>query len=301
MNEKTKRALLVGAQNLALWQGTTGQSRELRLLQAERLGACCATAWQQGELSDPSALTLPTPSIPHEALVPDATPFAHAAGVEEQLAFCRGYLTVAPFPLCEKEAPLPPPPAAARVVFLDSYFAREALHALSPVLPHAIPVGAVSFTAAGEELASDRADFALLPIKDSAEGELTRVLDEIDRMELSITHTCEVPYQDEGRSVTMALLAKRYRPKSGKGEARITVSVLAEDGHTVTDLLFAALCCGISLRGITSRAVPYAGDAMALLATFSTQGGDLDLFRAYLAAGHPRAQITHVTTHLSLS
>ncbi len=301
MNEKTNRALLVGAQNLAVWQEAAGENRALRLLQAERLGAWYATAWQQGELLDPVSLTLPLPSIPHEALVPDATPFAHAVGVEEQLAFCRGYLSVAPFPLCEKEVPLPPPPAAARVVFLDSYFAREALHALSPVLPHAIPVGAVSFTAAGEELASDRADFALLPIEDSAEGALSRVLDEIDRMEFSITHTCEIPYQDEGRSVTMALLAKRYRPKSGKGEKLLTVSVLAEDGHTVTDLTNAALCCGMPLRRITSRAVPYARDAMALLATFSTEGGDLDLFRAYLAAGHPRAQITHVTTHLSLS
>ena len=301
MDEKLSRALTVCAQNLAVWQEATGENRELRLLQAEQLGAHVARAWVRGELRDASLLTRPLPTLPHTSLVPDATPFAHAMAVDEQLAFCRGYLSVDAFPLCEKEAELPTPPAAARVVFLDNYFAREALHALAPVLPHAIPVGAVSFTAAGEELASDHADFALLPIEDSVDGELTRVLEEIDRMEFILTHTCEVPYQDEGRSVTMALLAKRYRPKSGKGERRLTVSVLSEDGHTVTDLTTAALCCGMPLCRITSRPLPYTQTAMTLSVTFRADGGNVDLFRAYLAASFPHAQITHLTTHLSLS
>lgn len=301
MNETLIRALDVGANNLATWQAAAGENREQRLLQATQLGITLAKAFEGGALADPSALTLPLPQVPHSALVPDTDAFAHALGVEEQIALCRGYLSVAPFPLCEKEAELPPPPAAARVVFLDSYFAREALHALSPVLPHAIPVGAVSFTAAGEELASDRADFALLPVEDSAEGPLTRVLDEIDRMELSVTHTCEVPYQEEGRSMTMALLAKRYRPKHGRGETLVTVRAIADDPHTVTDLVTAALCCGLSLHRITSRALPYADDAMTLLATFKADGGNIALLGAYLAARYQRAQITNVTTHFSLS
>lgn len=301
MNEKANRALDVGAENLSAWQEAAGENRELRLLQAEQLGIALARSHQGKTLSDPSVLTLPLPKAPHSALVPNATLFSHVMGVEEQIALCRGYLSVAPFPLCEKEAELPLPPAAARVVFLDSYFAREALHALSPVLPHAIPVGAVSFTAAAEELANDHADFALLPVEDSAEGQLSRVLDEIDSMEFSITHTCEVPYQDESRSITMALLTKRYRPKRGTGETLVTVRAIADDPHTVTDLVSAAHCCGLSLHRITSRALPYADDAMALLATFKANGGDIALLRAYLAARHPRAQITNVTTHFSLS
>lgn len=300
MNEKTKRALDVGAENLAIWQEAAGENRELRLLQAERLGIALAGAWLEGSLTDLSLLTLPVPQVPHSALVPDAAPFAHTVGVEEQLALCRGFLSVAPFPLCEKEAALPLPPAAARVVFLDSHFAREALRALSPVLPHAIPVAASSFATVGEELASDRADFALLPIEDSTEGVLSRVLDEIDRMEFSITHTCEIPYQDEGRSITMALLTKHYRPKRGGGETLLTVSITAENAHTLTDLTTAALCCGMPLHRITSRPLPYAADT-ALLATFLADGGDIALLRAYLAAAHPRAQITHVTTHTHLS
>ncbi len=299
MNENTNRMLEIAAKNLALWQKSAGENRELRLLQAQRLGAHCAAAWQEDELTDPSVLTLPSPVLPHSPLVANGAPLSHAMGVEEQIAFCRGYLSVAPFPLCEKETPLPPPPPAARVVFPDSYFAREALHALSPVLPHAIPMGAASFAAVCEELASDRADFALLPIEDSAEGELSRVLDEIDRMEFSITHTCEIPYRDENRSVTMALLAKRYRAKDGKGEKLLTVSILSEDAYTITDLTNAALCCGMPLRRITSRSVPYAKDGALLIATFVVDDGDVALFSAYLAARYPRAQITGTSTHLS--
>lgn len=300
MNEQIDRTLTVAAQNLAAWQHAAAENRELRLLQAEQLGASIARAFLAGALSDPDVLTLQTPVLAHVPPVSNAAALAHAMGVEEQLAFCRGYLTVAPFPLCEGEQPLPPPPAAPRVAFSDSYFSREALHELSHVLPHAIPLVAPSFASVCEELAGERSDFALLPVEDSVTGALAHILEEIDRMEFVISHTCEVPYPDENRSVTIALLSKRYRPRSGKGERLLDVSVLAEDEHTLPDLLSAALGCSMPLRRITSRSVPYGTSGVMLLPTFSASNGDVALFRAYLAAKHPRAQITGLRTHITI-
>ncbi len=288
----------IAKENLALWQAAAVENRELRLLQARTLGDQCATAWKAGILTDESALVLPTPALPDSPLVSSPTRFSHVLAIEEQLAFCAAFLAVAPFPLCEKSAVLPPPPAAARVAFSDSFFAREALHALSRVLPHARPLTAPSFLAACEALADNRADFALLPVEDSAEGTLSHVLGEIERMELDITLTCDIPYPDEGRSVTMALLAKHYAPKEVKGDHLITLRILQEDAHTLTDLCEAAACCGLTLHRITSRQAPYGDGGVICSPTFKADAGDVSLFEAYLAARHPRAEITARYVHI---
>ena len=288
----------IAKENIALWQEAAGENRELRLLQARKWGEQCAILWQQGELSDEAELVLPTPTLQQSDLVSPAARFARTLVIEEQLAFCEAFLAVAPFPLCEEKVMLPPPPAAARVAFCDSHFAREALRAFSHLLPHARPLTAPSFLATCETLSDDRADFALLPIEDSAEGALLHVLEEIDRMELHVTHTCDIPYPDDGRSVTMALIAKRYEPKDVKGDHLISLRILQEDEHTLPDLCDAALCCGLTLHRITSRQAPYGDIGVVYSPTFKTDKGNVALFEAYLAAKHPRAEITGRYVHI---
>ena len=214
------------------------------------------------------------------------------------MAFCRGFMSVRPFPLGEELPTLSPPPASARVAVSDSPFSRAALHTFSSVLPHARPLVAPSFTAVCEELASDRADFALLPLEDSHEGKLSGLLDEIDRFEFHVTHTCDVPYPDGGRSVTIALLTKRFAPRKGNGEELLACSVLEQDENTLLDVLAAARCCGLSLRRVASRPAPYGEDGAIYLPTFRTEGGDATLFAAFLAVRYPRARITGRYTHL---
>lgn len=289
----------IATENLALWQQSATENRELRLLQAAQHGAQCATAWKAGTLRDETALVLPPATSEQSPLVSPPDRFAHLLAIEEQLAFCAAFIAITPFPLCEEKTVLPPPPAAPRVAFCDSHFARVALHSLSRVLPHARPLTAHSFLATCEALADDRADFALLPIEDSTEGALTHVLEEIDRMELHVTHTCDVPYPDEGRSVTMALLTHRYTPKDTKGKHRVSLRVLQEDAHTLPDLCEAAACCGFTLHRIISRQAPYGDSGVILVPTFETDAGDVSLFEAYLAAKHPRAEITGRYVHIT--
>ena len=288
----------IAKENIALWQEAAGENRKLRLLQASKWGEQCAILWQQGALTDETTLVLPTPALPESDLVSPPVRFAQLLAMEEQLAFCKAFLSIAPFPLCEEKTALPPPPAAARVAFCDSHFARGALRTFSHILPHARPLTAPSFFATCETLSDNRADFALLPIEDSAEGALLHVLEEIDRMELHVTHTCEIPYPDDGRSVTMALIAKRYEPKDVSGEHLISLRILQEEDHTLPDLCDAALCCGLLLHRVTSRQAPYGDTGVIYSPTFKTDKGDVALFEAYLAVKHPRAEITGRYVHV---
>lgn len=287
----------VAAHNLTVWQNAASENRELRLLQAEALGEYRANTLA-GEDANADMLFVPSPELSSSALVPPADFFAHALSLEEQLAFCRGFLRVRPLPFGEEPPKLSPAPASARVAFSDSAFSRAALRVFSSVLPHARPLVAPSFTAVCEELASDRADFALLPLEDSHEGKLFGLLDEIDRFEFHITHTTDVPYPDGGRSVTIALLTKRFAPSEAKGERLLCCSVLEEDENTLLDILMAARCCGLSLRRIDSRPAPYGEDGVIYLPTFRAENGEVTLFTAFLSVRHPRARITARYTHL---
>ena len=295
-----KSAYRIAAENLALWQTAAAENRELRLLQALQLGYEKGEQWRAGATQNSADLATPVHALPTPTLVSPPDQFAQFMSMEEQLFFCKGFLQAFPYPLREEEPPLPPPPAAPRVVFLESAFAREALHAFQRIIPHARPITAPSFFAVCEELASDRADFALLPLQDSEEGRLAKLCEEIDRFELRVTHSCEIPYPEQGRAVTMALVAKRYAPASPtEGERLLSCTVLEEDGQTLPDILNAALCCGLTLRGIDARPAPYGENGLLYFPVFRSDKGEERLFEAYLTIRHPRAHVTGTHIHLT--
>lgn len=293
-------AVQIAKENLTLWHETASENRELRLLQATELGRLQGEAWRSGGHEEgAAALSMPWPALENSPLVSSPDAFARALGTEEQIAFCRGFMTAYPLPLFEEEPSLPSPPASPRVAMMDSVFGREALRALAALLPHARPLFAHSFGGVCEALADDRADFALLPMEDSHEGRLSRLAEEADRFELHVTHTCNIPYPDEGRSVTMALLAKRYTPRGRvTGERMLSCSILEEDTHTLPDLLYAAVCCGLSLHRVDASPAPWGEGGVVYLPVFRTSGGDPALFLTYLAIRHPRARITGRYLHV---
>ena len=118
----------VAADNLTLWRENAAQSRELRALQAMRLGA---EALSQEDV-EKSILSLWPKKQSRGAP-------ARLGEIEEQLAFLQGLLQSHPHEAVWKTLALPalsPPPAAPRVVFLDSMFGREALKCFEKLLPH---------------------------------------------------------------------------------------------------------------------------------------------------------------------
>ena len=281
----------VAADNLAIWRESGAQSLSLCLLQQEALGHAAAKEW----LSDK------TPPTPPE--MKKNTPSARAGAVEEQIAFLRGFLSATPdFATQELQdlSPALPAPNAPRVAFLDSEIGRDALRRFECVLPHLRPHPAPSFMAVCEELAYDRADFALLPLEDSREGKFLHLYEAIDRFELRITHVCTVPYADRGRSVLMALLSRRYAPTlSAKGDWLLACSLFDEDAQSLSDLLLAASAAGLRLHRIDMLPSPDGEGGTFYHPVFYTESLDADaLFLTYLAVCLPRAHATARYLHL---
>ena len=281
----------IAADNLALWRESGEKALALCLLQQEMLGRTAAKA-----VSDEKT---PPPLL----VIRENGACARAWLVEEQIAFLRGFLSVIP-DFCAQEmqeiTPALPAPNAARVAFLDSEIGRDALHRFECVLPHLRPHPAPSFTAVCEEVAFDRADFALLPLEDSREGKLLHLYEEIDRFELRITHVCTVPYAERNRSVLMALLSRRYTPTlPAKGERLLACSLFDEDACALSDLLAAAKAAGLRLHHIDTLPSPYGEDGAFYHPVFCTESAESDaLLFAYLAVCLPRAHVTARYLHL---
>ncbi len=281
----------VAADNLQLWRESGAQALSLCLLQQEELGRAAAKEW----LSEKKPLLPPA--------VHEDAPCARAGLVEEQIAFLRGFLSVVPdFSAHEIQelSPALPAPNAPRVAFLDSEIGRDALRRFEVVLPHLRPHPAPSFKAVCEEIANDRADFALLPLEDSREGKFLHLYEEIDRFELRITHVCTVPYTERGRSVLMALLSRRYAPVlTAKGDWLLSCTVFGEDAHVLSDLLIAAKAAGLQLHHIDTLPSPYGEGGAFYHPVFCTESAQSDaLFLTYLAVCLPRAHVTARYLHL---
>ncbi len=281
----------VAADNLCLWHESGAHSLALCLLQQQERGRAAAASWLKEK-------TPPQPPV-----IEKNAPCARAALVEEQIAFLRGFLSAAP-DFCAQElldlTPALPAPNAPYVAFLDSEIGRDALRCFERVLPHLRPHPAPSFTAVCEEIANDRADFALLPLEDSREGKFLHLYEEIDRFELRITHVCTVPYADRGRSVLMALLSRRYTPVlDAVGDWLLSCTLFGEDAYVLSDLLIAAESAGLHLHHIDTLPSPYGEGGVFYHPVFRTESAQSDaLFLAYLATCLPRAHVTARYLHL---
>ncbi len=285
-------------QNLSLWHETAAQARELCLLQQTQLGSWVATKQATEESSSPKDAFIGVGELQASPLVPPAKLLAHTLNVEERIAFCRGILQASPnMPTAEliEESP----PAAPLICFLDSFFSREAMRRFDTVLPMARPLTAPTLTEVCEELASRHADFALLPIEDSREGRFWHLFEEIERFELRLCMTCEIPYPDEGRSVTVALLSRRpYALPRSALDRLWSLTLFDEDPHSLIDLLQASLSLGITLTRIDSLPAPYGDGGVFYHPVFRVKEEAEALFEAYLNTFHPRARITAKYTSL---
>ncbi len=275
----------VALDNLALWQRAALENTELRLLQATRLGEALG-----------SEQTLDREELRLEPIEQGALA-AHLTA-QEQVALCRGLLRSCPDLFAERQSTPASPPAAPKVAFLDSTFGREALRRFRRVLPHPRPITATSFTEVCELLMGDGAEFAILPIEDSLEGKFLHLYEEIDRYELHITHTCDIPYPGEGRSVTMALIGKRYLPDATQGKRLLCCRTLAQDGGELTELLCAAELMGLTLHRVTHSPAPHGDSGVFYDLIFEFTPPARRLLELYLAIRHPRAGITGQYFHL---
>lgn len=282
-------------ENLKLWHDAAAENRELRLLAVMQAARDAAADWNAGYAQDPTAWRIPRPRLSSPAPLPTANAFASALALDEQLAFCRELLSLAPhFPRDDEEREAPMPfPIAPRLATLGGEFFTEALRGFASVIPHTVPARTNSFSAVLEEVAIGNADLALLPTEDERGGKRLSLIEECDRLELHINCVADIPSPHGGRRVQFALISRNPAPLlPASGKQMLECRVFDEDDFALADFLAAAAACGLSLSRIDSLPDSYGEGIFAHHVTLSREQGDPALLEAYMALRLPRSFVT---------
>ena len=281
--------------NLRLWRDAAAENRELRLLAVMDAAKSAATDWSNGHTNDVGAGLFSLPQPPASPLLPFQDLFIRAMTLDEQLAFCRTLLSIAPhFPHEEENGEISAPfPTAPRVATLGGEFFTEALRGFATVIPHTIPTRTNSFSAVLEEVAIGNADLALLPTEDERGGKRLSLIEECDRLELHINCVTDISSPHGGRRIQFALISRNPAPLlPATGKQMLECRVFDEDSFALADFLAAAAACGLSLSRIDSLPDPHGDGFFAHHVILATGYGDPALLEAYMALRLPRSFVT---------
>lgn len=291
-------------ENFAAWHREIALIHELALAQAGTMANMIEGEEGEG-----------TPRIGHlravlqEILGKNAAncPLINLAHATERLAFLDAFLASHKALTLEVEQLLgegegePRAPLAAPVIAaMHAPLTERAKDTLAALFPDATLLYCNGFLEVCERLSHGEAALALLPLEDSTEGVLYRVLDLAERFELHIAATLSVK-TSEGSEARLALFYHGRAPLlTAVGEDMLECD-LFETGETVFgatlgSLLLVAGACGLSLRRVDTRTV--SGNLYHHPVFFAT-GARLTLFAAYLALFMPRTVITAHYIHLT--
>ena len=171
----------IAGENLRRWRERARESSELCQLQIAALAREAASTISDG---GEAPLTLP-----------EALPFGDGAKpaltVDERLAFCREMLRLRP-DLLQKPSVERTLHDAPRLARLSGELFSHAASIFAPLLPRSVPVYLSSLSELLEAVAAGEADFAILPVEDAKGNRFLHFYEEMDRLELHITHICGV-------------------------------------------------------------------------------------------------------------
>lgn len=242
----------VPAENMRLWREQLCDNRELRHLQLTALARAVADALEENE---GLPLELPELEAPREAGA-----FWQAVTTDERLALCREILALRP-DLLQTAEPLSLPPAAPRLARLAGEVFSRAADGFAPLLPGARAVYVSALSELTEAVAAGEADLAILPIEDAKGTRFLQFYEELERLDLHVTHTCDVPLGEEGQHGRFALISRLYAPAAPIRTQRIVeCRVPSDDPRSLTELLTVAADAGLVLRRLDAMPVSYAED-----------------------------------------
>ena len=279
-------------ENLEIWHRAAAENRALRLLQIAEMAKEPLPPREE----DNGPLRLPLPDLACEAEIPSADHYARAMALDEQMALCRARLAKnAKAPAVGSLLPMPPAPRVARLAgaVFDSAFRR-----LLPLMGTARPVYLSSLNDLLEELAAGNADLAIFPMQDAKGVRFLHFYEEFDRLELHVTHTCDVLSEESGRPLGFALLSKQYLPVAKGGAPMLEYRISGQDRGALAALLTAADYAGLTLWRVDSLPDPYFEDGYVYHAVLSVGEGNAALLHDYLTAALPRAALVGAYTYL---
>ncbi|MBQ8356379.1 MAG: hypothetical protein IJX39_01065 [Clostridia bacterium] len=279
----------IPAENLKIWRQVAAENRELRLLQIEQMAKTLGDTLQQGEEFSTDTLSI---------FATGTDGFSLAMAVDEQLAFCRALLSKRPDIAKSGEITYPAAPAAPRMARLKGSIFSAAFNRFSPLLSGARPLYVSSLSDLLEATASGDADFAILPIEDSKGGRFLHFYEELDRLDLHMTHTCDVPSEESGRTVRFALISKLYQPTGFLPcHPFFDCRLYVDAPKNLTAFLAAAEGADATLYRLDSLPAPDAEGSFTYYPIFSAADGGI-LLEAYINIFMPRAAVVERYLHL---
>ncbi len=178
-----------------------------------------------------------------------------------------------------------PDTALGRVVYQRNGYADAAYLRFAERITSPHVLYAHSFSAVCDQIYNRNCEFGILPVESSAEGPLNSVLGLIDRYELTVAATLDVPTNDASRTTRFALLRRDPLPLFGENEKdlRFEFSVAGNAEPSVAELLFAADFCGLTLLRSDTRTLPQDKNAVTTRFVLGSENGDLYTYLLYLA------------------
>ncbi len=287
-------------ENFLTWHSTLATTHELALCQARALAPLLAAEHHAGE----GGIGALRHKVLHILGPTDRNNFPISLqGAAERLAFCEAFLAAHPTLINELmlspvdgESAIDAEAYPLRIAAMRAAISTHAKALLPPMLAAAESIYCNSFQELCEMLAHGQVNYALLPVENTSEGILRRSYDLIERFELHIACTVEIPTPDGGFTRIALLYHSRSPALSATGctqflECRTT----ATDSGALTELLTVAQACAMTLRRIDTHATEDSELYQHII--FEVSGTEL-LFATYLALFIPRTVITEKYLHL---
>lgn len=190
--------------------------------------------------------------------------------------------------------------ALGRVIYQRNSYADNAYLHFAAQIASPRAVYAHSFAGVCEEVYLGNCEYAILPLENSAEGPLTGFARLIDRYELKIAATCDIPTTDTTRITRFALLRRTLSPPESFDRKELFFEFTAplSQEPSIAAILSAAEFCGLSLCRFDSRLRQVGDESYPIVHTvLQKAGGDLASFLLYLAMEAPHCEHVGIYFH----
>lgn len=143
-----------------------------------------------------------------------------------------------------------PEQARDRIAYQRNSYADSAYLLFAKHLSAPRAVYSHNFQTVCEEVYNQSCEYCILPLENSADGPLNSFFRLIERFELKIAATCDIPTTDKSRTTRFALLRRNLSPLyaiSSKHDRFFEFGLPSDADVKPADVLYAAECCGLRL------------------------------------------------------
>lgn len=200
------------------------------------------------------------------------------------------------------------PKAANRVAYLQNHFTDEAFLILTAHLQEPRAAYFSSFADVCEEVYNGLCEFCILPVENAEDGKLLRFYSLIEKFDLTPITVCDIESNSESYTRYALLRLKRLNATTLSsqpiGPKCLEISLVLENGLTLSDVLSAAEYCNMHLSRVDSLPLPYKINEYRYGLVFSVPSEtdfplSVKAFLLYLSLLLPESSVTGIYTRVS--